>query len=158
MKGAMGHALAEGKVQNHKGGVNIHTRQAFIERAHLQIQQMQASMFHEGIENQPDNEALSYKVWGESGRRARQNLNHSSLTEEQMHAGISAIEQLTLTRGISKEYFETTPAFLAGGWTHVPKEKRKSKVSPRAIKVVYGIRSEERRVGKECRSRWSPYH
>ena len=23
---------------------------------------------------------------------------------------------------------------------------------------VYGTRSEERRVGKECRSRWSPYH
>src|SRR5260370_34188396 len=23
---------------------------------------------------------------------------------------------------------------------------------------VYGWRSEERRVGKECRSRWSPYH
>ena len=24
--------------------------------------------------------------------------------------------------------------------------------------VVVNIRSEERRVGKECRSRWSPYH
>src|SRR3989441_11993619 len=24
--------------------------------------------------------------------------------------------------------------------------------------VRLGIRSEERRVGKECRSRWSPYH
>ena len=24
--------------------------------------------------------------------------------------------------------------------------------------LVYQIRSEERRVGKECRSRWSPYH
>ena len=24
--------------------------------------------------------------------------------------------------------------------------------------VVYPMRSEERRVGKECRSRWSPYH
>ena len=24
--------------------------------------------------------------------------------------------------------------------------------------VVAGSRSEERRVGKECRSRWSPYH
>ena len=24
--------------------------------------------------------------------------------------------------------------------------------------VGYVIRSEERRVGKECRSRWSPYH
>ena len=23
---------------------------------------------------------------------------------------------------------------------------------------VIGVRSEERRVGKECRSRWSPYH
>ena len=24
--------------------------------------------------------------------------------------------------------------------------------------VLAGLRSEERRVGKECRSRWSPYH
>src|SRR2546425_13176057 len=26
------------------------------------------------------------------------------------------------------------------------------------IKALRGCRSEERRVGKECRSRWSPYH
>src|SRR3712207_9472587 len=26
------------------------------------------------------------------------------------------------------------------------------------IPVVVRLRSEERRVGKECRSRWSPYH
>ena len=26
------------------------------------------------------------------------------------------------------------------------------------IGIVEKIRSEERRVGKECRSRWSPYH
>src|SRR5258708_25826063 len=26
------------------------------------------------------------------------------------------------------------------------------------ICALLGIRSEERRVGKECRSRWSPYH
>ena len=25
-------------------------------------------------------------------------------------------------------------------------------------KEAHGSRSEERRVGKECRSRWSPYH
>src|SRR3712207_9144296 len=24
--------------------------------------------------------------------------------------------------------------------------------------MILGLRSEERRVGKECRSRWSPYH
>ena len=26
------------------------------------------------------------------------------------------------------------------------------------VTIPFGIRSEERRVGKECRSRWSPYH
>src|SRR2546430_3009357 len=28
----------------------------------------------------------------------------------------------------------------------------------RQAEIVLGVRSEERRVGKECRSRWSPYH
>ena len=28
---------------------------------------------------------------------------------------------------------------------------------PVSLKAL-GLRSEERRVGKECRSRWSPYH
>src|SRR5438477_11387756 len=27
-----------------------------------------------------------------------------------------------------------------------------------AYAAAFGVRSEERRVGKECRSRWSPYH
>ena len=26
------------------------------------------------------------------------------------------------------------------------------------VSLTFGGRSEERRVGKECRSRWSPYH
>ena len=26
------------------------------------------------------------------------------------------------------------------------------------VKEIIKVRSEERRVGKECRSRWSPYH
>ena len=26
------------------------------------------------------------------------------------------------------------------------------------MQSIMGLRSEERRVGKECRSRWSPYH
>src|SRR5256885_3122138 len=30
--------------------------------------------------------------------------------------------------------------------------------SPRAPAAAIALRSEERRVGKECRSRWSPYH
>ena len=31
-------------------------------------------------------------------------------------------------------------------------------VVPDGLEVADGERSEERRVGKECRSRWSPYH
>ena len=31
-------------------------------------------------------------------------------------------------------------------------------VSTDLLHWEYGLRSEERRVGKECRSRWSPYH
>ena len=29
---------------------------------------------------------------------------------------------------------------------------------PVVIAQIIDVRSEERRVGKECRSRWSPYH
>src|SRR6266496_5172801 len=39
-------------------------------------------------------------------------------------------------------------AALAGGRTLVPLH----------LELPAGGRSEERRVGKECRSRWSPYH
>ena len=35
---------------------------------------------------------------------------------------------------------------------------RKMKVKPQEVTRLTDIRSEERRVGKECRSRWSPYH
>src|SRR5688572_10106401 len=35
--------------------------------------------------------------------------------------------------------------------------RRAVKISRRAIPLLT-LRSEERRVGKECRSRWSPYH
>ena len=30
--------------------------------------------------------------------------------------------------------------------------------SSKKVNRIMGFRSEERRVGKECRSRWSPYH
>ena len=37
------------------------------------------------------------------------------------------------------------------------KEMKVTAVDPGKIEMVKA-RSEERRVGKECRSRWSPYH
>ena len=38
------------------------------------------------------------------------------------------------------------------------KRKWNPKMAPYIFMEKNGIRSEERRVGKECRSRWSPYH
>src|SRR3712207_7561643 len=34
----------------------------------------------------------------------------------------------------------------------------KEKIAKQEAEALYSHRSEERRVGKECRSRWSPYH
>src|SRR2546429_7305361 len=33
-----------------------------------------------------------------------------------------------------------------------------ARVLEKRLVELFGVRSEERRVGKECRSRWSPYH
>src|SRR5256884_8651055 len=50
------------------------------------------------------------------------------------------------------EVFPNRPVFLEGydGHTYWANSK--------ALALAGIIRSEERRVGKECRSRWSPYH
>src|SRR3712207_9218204 len=42
---------------------------------------------------------------------------------------------------------EQAAGFAAEGWAKVTRQPG-----------VAALRSEERRVGKECRSRWSPYH
>src|SRR3712207_7845742 len=36
--------------------------------------------------------------------------------------------------------------------------KKSKEVLQKIDMAIYVLRSEERRVGKECRSRWSPYH
>src|SRR2546425_12275772 len=48
----------------------------------------------------------------------------------------------------------TSPQAFAG----LRREGRKVRRPERTLATVDHSRSEERRVGKECRSRWSPYH
>src|SRR5260221_6767662 len=47
-----------------------------------------------------------------------------------------------------------------GRWLKYPMDQAgvPSAVQPLAVNYLLDTRSEERRVGKECRSRWSPYH
>ena len=51
---------------------------------------------------------------------------------------------------------------LVGGCGNKKEEKKEEKdlarISQKQDKIEVKARSEERRVGKECRSRWSPYH
>ena len=78
----------------------------------------------------------------------------------------------TLVRQISQHaHSEIVGMLPEGNWiTRAPTLKRKAillaKIQDEAGHGLYlysaaetlGVRSEERRVGKECRSRWSPYH
>src|SRR5256885_4745266 len=58
--------------------------------------------------------------------------------------------------GVAKAALEASVRYLA---YDLGKENiRVNAVSAGPIKTLAASRSEERRVGKECRSRWSPYH
>src|SRR5258708_28455616 len=48
---------------------------------------------------------------------------------------------------------ESLAEFARGDWDPAPQDEVAEAPRPPAVE-----RSEERRVGKECRSRWSPYH
>ena len=59
----------------------------------------------------------------------------------------------------------TPEAAFKSGWDYPPKMGQFGVISPRTCghcsineTLWWALRSEERRVGKECRSRWSPYH
>ena len=47
---------------------------------------------------------------------------------------------------------------VAGGATAAARIRRLDEHAEITVFERSGYRSEERRVGKECRSRWSPYH
>src|SRR5260221_14502269 len=80
-----------------------------------------------------------------------------------------------LARSISKKLGDKTPveAFIKVGFEHVLETHLDERLHRGLVAELFGnatgqqsplrqhqrtVRSEERRVGKECRSRWSPYH
>src|SRR3989454_7925638 len=76
-------------------------------------------------------------------------------------------ELLPLTLGIVSEFFEPYDPMLFGLSLDATVQDAIARFAARwgALEeaklrghALAGTRSEERRVGKECRSRWSPYH
>ena len=69
--------------------------------------------------------------------------------------GVRGEKGLDIIEGVIKTYFKD-------GGQHIQinvvdnETLRKAQKDPEKYKGL--LRSEERRVGKECRSRWSPYH
>src|SRR5256885_914541 len=87
-------------------------------------------------------------------------------TERQRLNATMAAERSGITRTAARRHLLTLThlGYLETDGSHfwlAPKVLRLSGsylASARLPRIVQPVRSEERRVGKECRSRWSPYH
>ena len=47
---------------------------------------------------------------------------------------------------------------VGGGHAGTEAALAPARMGLKTLLLTHNVRSEERRVGKECRSRWSPYH
>ena len=96
------------------------------------------------------------------------------LTDSNLSEAFKAVKRNKGSAGIDGRDIKATQQHLKQHWHEIEAKLRSVSYSPSPVKGIYipkasggkrllGIptvqdRSEERRVGKECRSRWSPYH
>ena len=85
-----------------------------------------------------------------------------------VEASITTFNTFTIDGHLQQDFFDTDtveeykkeavvlPDYKQSGWTSEWRNKYGSQLND--VKTIEIQRSEERRVGKECRSRWSPYH
>src|SRR5256885_10304360 len=79
----------------------------------------------------------------------------SSSDLEQLVKGVAAPSAKKFTSPVGKGAVATVSVTVAVQLAALPTGTEGSHTRPVAVEC---LRSEERRVGKECRSRWSPYH
>ena len=69
-------------------------------------------------------------------------------------ASISRLMRSSMLEVVSSDYTKTARAKGLSDFRITVKHQIRNAITP----IITIMRSEERRVGKECRSRWSPYH
>src|SRR5258708_39055666 len=78
----------------------------------------------------------------------------------EIHRRVFRNEVLDLrkTEKVAQRYQLTGHGFALELLTIEAREKIHQIITTDGFETEFALRSEERRVGKECRSRWSPYH
>src|SRR5690606_22438595 len=79
--------------------------------------------------------------------------------EEESQPDVVKVTQRSLDEAVAKRIFKLPTHCLTIEYPNKLGQVLGSEAdlkSPKALRPIF--RSEERRVGKECRSRWSPYH
>src|SRR3712207_1922000 len=89
-------------------------------------------------------------------------VEEKSTGELQLSAGFSSLERFLVNLSIRQRNFMGKGQELRAGvnYSSYSKSVELGFTEPYLFdrNIAVGVRSEERRVGKECRSRWSPYH
>ena len=88
-------------------------------------------------------------------------LQKYTQTRSEYRLKTTLIGQCNTTYYLFKSYMfrsRDQPSYFLTPWSRVLFEKLTGSAASQKIPRIFGTRSEERRVGKECRSRWSPYH
>src|SRR3712207_9311876 len=97
------------------------------------------------------------QLYAWAGQRAgalRQYRECVRILEEEL--GVTPLEETTrIYEAIQENDLPPHPLFFRD---HPATPRAQEREAPFAGRVLIFSRSEERRVGKECRSRWSPYH
>src|SRR3712207_9221651 len=97
-----------------------------------------------------DGRAFKGRAWGAEGERCGEMVFNTSMSGYQ--------EVLTDPSYAGQVVCMTYPLIGNYGVNRADEESARPWVEGFVVREASRLRSEERRVGKECRSRWSPYH
>src|SRR3712207_3493128 len=124
----------------------------------LVAERASADFFEETAKGRDGKAAANWIINELFGRLNKEgnDISQTPVSAAQLGAIIDLIGENVISGKIAKDLFEIV--FTEGGDPREIVEKRGMKQVTDTGAIEKAVRSEERRVGKECRSRWSPYH